>query len=81
METKQFRLAQMGLFSGQYFHLLKAVPQNNLTPMRSCPEDASLVLFDHWVIRNLNAFTFDICIDSVTHFVGIARKYGHYDDS
>ena len=79
METTQVHIAQMELFSGQYFYLLKAVPQNNFTPMRSCPEDARLVLFDYWVLRNLNAFTFDI--GSVTHFVGIARKNGHYDDS
>ena len=79
METTQFHMAQMGLFSGQYFYLLKAVPQNNLTPIRSCPEDARLVLFDQWELRSLNAFTFDI--DSVTHFVGYARKKGHYDDS
>ena len=52
----------MGLFSGQYFKLLKVVPQNNLTPMRSCPGDARLVKFDPGVLRNFNAFTFYIKI-------------------
>ena len=78
MKTMQFLIAQIGLFSGQYFYLLQAVPQNNLTPMRSCPEDARLVQFGHWVLRNLNALF--LYIRSVTHFVGIARKNGHYDD-
>ena len=27
METTQFHIAQMGLFSGQYFYILKAVPK------------------------------------------------------
>ena len=78
METTQFHIAQMGLFWGQYYYLLKAVPQNNLTPMRSWGRKADL-------IRPLGTKEFKCFyfwyIDSVTHFVGIARKNGHYDDS
>ena len=80
MEISQFHIAQMGLFWGQYFYLLEGVPQNNLTPMRSCPEDARLVLFDHLGTKEFKCFYFWY-IDSVTHCVGIASKNGHFDDS
>ena len=69
METTQFHIAQKGLFSGQYFNLLKGFQQNNLMPMRSCPENARLVLLDPGVLRNFNIFYF-WSIDNVTHFVG-----------
>ena len=35
-------------------------PTKQLDAHEKLSEDARLVLFDQWVLRNLNAFTFDI---------------------
>ena len=78
METTQFHIAQMGLFWGQYFYLLKAVPQFDAHEKLSWGRKAG-------IIRPLGTKEFKYLyfwyIDSVTHFVGIARKNGHYDDN
>ena len=68
----------MGLFSGQYVYLLKAVSQNHLTPMRSCPEGAGLIR--PWDTKEFKCFNLRYR-DNVTHFEGITKKNGHYDDS
>ena len=43
METMQFHIAQMGLFFRAIFFPIKGVFQNDLTHIRSFPNDARLV--------------------------------------
>ena len=79
METTQFHIAQMGLFWGQYFYLLKVVPQN-IDAHEKLSWGRKSGLIRPLGTKEFKCFYFWY-IDSVTYFVGIARKNGQYDDS
>ena len=60
METTQFHIAQVGLFSGQYFLSIEGDPTKQFDPHEKSSWWLNTGHIDIGIIRNLNAFTFDI---------------------
>ena len=58
MGTVHFHIDQMGLFNRVIFLPIKLISQNNLTHIRSFPDDSRLVKLDSMLLRNVNAVTF-----------------------
>ena len=79
METTQFHKARMGLFSGQYFNPLKAVPQSKFDAHKKLSWWRKAGLIRPLGTKEFKCFYFWY-IDSVAHFVGIASENGHHDD-
>ena len=80
METTQFHIAQMGLFWGQYFLPIEGGPTKQFDAHEKLSWGRKAGLIRPSGTKEFKCFYFWY-IDSVTHFVSIARKNGHYDDS
>ena len=60
METMQFHIAQMGLFSGQYCFPISGGPTKQFDAHEKFTWGRKASLIRPLVTKNLNAFTFDI---------------------